>query len=275
MPVVPPPPSLEVAHLWNGVAYINDFMDQTTGTRNPAAHVKLTDIDVTVEAPDTVEAHQNRRGSYAYPTSVKSATWEYEGRLRAKTLADLRALEAGTRSAFRDRQTVGNMVLFGSPAWFFQARVMDLHIPKKMVGGPGLVWPFQLDFGLTLRLLDPRLYLLIPATGGGGAGAHTLVNDGYMDSDPTFTMAGFGGGDLIGANTTLGVTLKFLDLPAGDVVLQFSNRTLKVDGVDLTGKMDPTSTWWDENEQGLIAGAQSVTWNTAWSAVWFAPADAG
>lgn len=276
MPIVPPPPSLEVAHLWNGSAYLNDFMDQATGVRNPNAHVKLVDIAVTTETPDTIEPNQGRRGSYAYPTSVKSATWEYDGFLKSPTLDGLRTLEAGIRSAFRDRQTVGTMILEGNPAWFFSARVMDLDIPKKMVGGPDRLWPFQQAFGLTLRLLDPRLYLLIPAASGPHTGAATLVNDGYMDTDPTFTLPGFAGGDLTGTNSTLGVFLKFLDLPAGDVEIQFSKRLLTVDGTDLTARLDPSSTWWDENEQGLIAGSQSVTWGSAaWSAVWFSPADAG
>lgn len=272
MPITKAPPTIEAPHLWNGQAYLNDLDNQN-------GHVKIDDIGVESETPDTIEPNQGRRGSYAYPTSLKSVTWTYTGRLRAKTLADLRTLEGGIRSAFRDRQALGTMVLLGEEAsWFYTARIMDLEIPKAMKGGPHFVWPYQMDFQLTLRILDPRIYLLLPAGSGPNAGTATLVNDGTIDTDPTFTIPDHPGGDLTGTNATLGgVYLKFRDLPAGDVVIQFSKRLLTVDGVDRTALMDPDSTWWDENEQGLIAGAQSVTFGpgVTWSAVWFSATDAG
>lgn len=261
-------PGIEVAHYWNNAVYLNDWKT------SPRAHVRLTNISKARFVPEAHEPNQGRRGSYAYPTNVKSSVWTYTGEVLAKTLDELAVLRTALDSAFTNYSDMGIMYALGEVAWFYTARVQQIDIADEQTRGSSFRMPYSRSFSLSLLLLDPRAYTVLPGTHAQSAGNKDCYNAGSTDAPAVFTLNGFAGGDLTGQNNTLGKTLTFKGLPAGNVVVDCLEQKCTVNGVDYSHKESVDSNWWDENVECLRGGTNIIGWTAPWGATWFNAAEA-
>jgi hypothetical protein len=263
-------PGLEAPITVNGVA-LNARPWATTG------HVKLDRITGGYSLAE-IEDQRTTRGGEAgedpLPTTRIGRTIVYEARVRARTLAGLRQTHRALRQAVRERSAEQRFVLDGDPDWEFYARVMQCDSDDEQFTGNTHVWPFQRRVTLGLRLSDPRVYTVAEESTGAanGAGA-TVTNQGITDTLPRIELAAIAAGtDLI--VTRPGYTLRFDDLPAGAVVLNFKGRSVTVDGIDVSGHLNvAASNWWDENAEGIPPGAHVVSVDGGGWAIYWKHAD--
>lgn len=122
-------------------------------------------------------------------------------------------------------------------------------------------WAVQLIAG------DPRIYDDAEST---LAGSGAAVNAGNFPTEPSVTITGAANNPTI-TNVTTGEMLKVnVVMGAGDeLLIDFAQRTIKLNGVTAYGSMDLASVWWDlepGNNDITYAGGGAMTmrWRSAW-----------
>lgn len=182
-------------------------------------------------------------------TSPNGKTVGYNGEIRGATVADLRVVRTALVAAFADER-VGVMQMIPhedhpGPTAQFRARVLQLDPPDEQVSRQ-----FWRKFTLSLRMDDPRFYYPSEAVTETGNPA-VVTNPGSAPADPVITIAGASGT----VNVTDGThTLQLVNVPAGDLVLDFAARSAICDGMPCKINA-PYSDWWDTGVRGIEAGA--------------------
>ena len=267
MSVAEGPPGIEAPVLVNG------FTFNVRPWASPG-HVKIDRITGAFSLAEIEDAREDRGGEVGetpLPTTRRGRTIVYEMRVRAKTLSALRSTHRSLRAAVRERSAEQRFALLsGSPDWEFYGRVMQCDSDDEQFTGETHVWPFQRRVTLGVRLSDPRVYTTVEQSVSAANGAAgTIDNQGSTDTLPRIELAAVAAGtDLIISRA--GYTLRFNDLPAGAVVVDFRRRRATVDGVDISGLLDiAASNWWDETVEGIPPGAIAVTVDGGgWAAYW-------
>lgn len=259
------PPGIDVPHIWNSSFTLNDL--------SVKPHVKIDKITggySFADLDDDRDANTGRRGETPRPAYARGVTKVYECTVRAKTLQSMRNLATQVRGAFRDRNNEGQMLLNGADVdWFFNARVLDFSMDDEQFTGWTFVYPFQRKFTLSLRLSDARTYALPQvddhAAGHADGSAVVYTNEGDTDTDPTFTVATAAGATVTLENLSMATSngtarLRFTNLPAGTLTVNFKNRTATMqDGTDVMNKWDIAySQWWDELIEGMHSGNNNL-----------------
>jgi hypothetical protein len=246
-------------HTWNeltiGSAGVTDYpryhLDNITGLRDRP------------EAEDNREANTGRPGEAVYPSEIRGKTIVYEGRIIANdpvSAAVARtALLAATASSVPGTLTIGPPAARGGVEWIAFARVLTCVCDEKLTRSDNHPHPWQYDFVLSLRMHIPTFFVL-PAKTDTDAATVTVDNDGLAPSDfLVLTVEGVNG-DASVENTTLGKTLVFNDLPAGDLIVNFIDRTVRVGSTDVIRYLnDIDSDWWDEATPAIEPGTNTIT----------------
>lgn len=275
----------EATHQWNDGVVINDL------TVSPQAKLDGVDnLHGLPEAEDLRDSATGRDGEIPRRSVRRGKTIAYNGRVRAKTLAEMRQKMAAVSSAFLDL-TEGSMLVSPNPLYGlgvtrrFRARSLSFT-PGDEVFDPNDNWPFQHPFVVALRMSDARFYdpnQVIANTGaiaasvglappftppftlpapGQGAGAAIVTNPGNAPSDPVIDIYGPATNPLI-ENTTIGRILKFagISLDATTFIrVDFASRRILLQGSsDFRAKLDRgASDWWDAGVPGLPPGDSNV-----------------
>jgi hypothetical protein len=262
------PPGLEAVHTWNGGIALN------TQPALPRIKIdRLTGFHSLPDADDNNAPFTARRGIRVYPGYERAKTITYEGRIFGRSLEELRRQTNIMRASFRDRSGEYEMRL--APAdgthWFYVARVMSLNIDDEQTQGP-FFRPWQREFQLDLRQSDPRFYVdALIDTGALAAGSHSVAVDGLADTDPVISVlipsgtpdVTLSNGSVLASNG-LAARLRFLDMPAGVLQVDFRNRRATISGQDVSAALDfDYSSWWDENIPGLIPGNNALSMSGA------------
>lgn len=247
-------------------------------------------------APDADEPEADtpagRRGEVPFPRTSRGKTLTYNLRLiedEDGTYGDLTADLSDYLAVFQDRSSIGLLVVQPWEAfddvppdeweiWATFARVLAFDADELVAYGPGRQpSPWIRDPILSLRQLD-GLWIWANESGAfltpmifdvpSGSGVD-VTNSGNAPTPPTVTVYDVNSGeDLhIGRNLDPSGTLDlwFRD-PVGlaggtteDVVVDFPNRKVFVNGTDVTESYDAAaSSWWDEFVEGIPPGTHTV-----------------
>jgi phage-related protein len=259
---------LEFPHVWAGGVTLNDR------AASPRARVgRITGWGSLAEMDDNRQTFTGRRGEIPLPSDVKGKTITYEGNVQAKTLAGLRTMERALRAGFRNRSDEQAMTIAGTR--YFMARCISLEIDEEQTTGMQSVWPYDRTLTIGLRLSDARIYAVGQTDSIDHADGESVVltTAGEADTDPWFNIT-TAGGTVTLYSGVLDKNLRFVGLPAGALHIDFKYRTVTVDGVDASGKLDVAfSDWWGENVPGLVPGDNNVgvtggTWAASWRDAW-------
>jgi hypothetical protein len=259
----------EGIHNWRGLIDIN------TQTGLPRIEVdRFTGLHALPEADDDRAPAVGRIGEIVYPSQPRGKTITYEGRILGRTLHDLRSTSASLRTACADRSTEGVMTVrphptIGGVQTYYSARVLALELDddQSPYSPDALPTPYQRGFVLTLRMSDPRHYLVGAAHYAAvSASSVGVTNQGNAPTEPVFIVNGPISDDLVFERLDNPDYRKLLfdsvTLASGQQLrLDFKNRTLRrvSDGTDYMGKLViATSNWWDESIPGLMPGNTGV-----------------
>lgn len=270
MPLVPSvqfgPPGLEGRHQWlSAVAGLSAMLNDLAAV--PRIKVdKIPGFYSAADAEDNRQAKTGRRGDLVLPSYTRGKTITYEGRVQARSLIECREVAAGLRGAVAERNLEGTMEItyhpdYATGVWHYEARVIafdedeEFTAPRTHPKGP-----WQHRFVLSLRMSDDRFYFTTPViVPSQAAGGFSVTHGGNADADPTITAVVAAGATATFSNNQVLVAgvaarLRFVGLPAGDLVLNFNQRTATINGVDAMGYFDESySTWWNEGVVGLRA----------------------
>lgn len=288
MPFVVSPPALDLAaaiwgkegrHTWDDAITLGD-----TGEWPNATIDVLTGLADLADAEDIRGVATGRGGEVAYRSVRRGKTVSYEGRLRATSRNELRAMQAAARAAFADEATEKQMVVtppdFALPdgdTFLYTARALAFTSPDAEVSPFRRSRGHERPYALTVRMSDPRHYtatlnqetdptapLLVTCDAGGNAPsdpqitlrlrkASTAANT--LTSMPGFLLSRTAVGDETAAPflyvpLSLGYTDEY-------VVVDFAARRVFIRttaGVEAELPYDESSTWWDADVPGLAAG---------------------
>jgi hypothetical protein len=259
------PPGLEVVHQWRGFN-LND-----NSVRPARCRLKrITGMHSLGVSDDNREPNTGRPGETPLPSWLRSKDVVYEGAVESKTLDGLRVMQTAMRAAFRDRNAEYSMALVGSVGWTFMARCVAFDSDDEQTTGGESVWPFQRAFSIGLRLSDPRYYVAGSHVAGAASGATAVLhNAGNAATDPLIACVQDGGTvDMWSA--TNGQHVRFEDLPAGTLSVNFASREAFVGGTEVSGKLKVSASgWWDELVEGLVPGDNTVGVDGGdWTATW-------
>lgn len=278
---------LEAKHVWDGAFTIND--------RVPWPRYKLRRITGLHDLPDIEDARATataRLGEVPLAAFRRGKTITYEGNVEARDLATLRTATTDLLGAFAQFDE-RKMVITPDPAYaagtrFFLARPLTLAVADE-VKGP---FPHRRQFGLALRLSDPRIYdsAQVDQTSAGTApstgtpppfttpieitspaeleGTLTVTNAGNAPTDAIIELHGPAYNPEVW-NTTISKVLRFYNvyLAAGNFLrIDFQRRTVKLNGTDdYRIKLHlPLSDWWDAGVPTLIPGANELHYRAVW-----------
>lgn len=282
---------IEARHSWNnpfagGGAIVLNQLDWENAAGSGIRQRVLPDLKVDrisgifdlPEIEDVREPLPGRIGELAYAALQRGKSDIYEGRIRARTLRELRQRGRAMKGAFAGT-TEGTMTVAPHPdqgvaAWHYRARVMQFTCPdEQLFDRNHLPTPWIRPWVLTLRQSDPRYYIptikRYPSADplvwtNNGLFIDPVVNDGNAPTDPIFELKGLIAGTVEVQNVSLGHTLRFdnVNVPVGQRML-IDFRTRKAINTttleDLVPKLRPDlSTWWDETVIGLQPGGQRV-----------------
>lgn len=256
------PRGLEATHIWepgDGTASL------TMNLLSAVPRIKFDAMPGFRSLPDAEDNRSPltaRAGEITYPSLVRGKTWTVEGRLQARSMDELRALEYAMMGAFGERDLLGNWhsVPVGDGSfWTCSARVLQYE--PQTVFDASLRHPrgpHQISFLLGMRMSDPRFYWSVQQTAT-HASAVVALNEGRAPTDPIITVEDVGD-TVIVANDTTGKTLHFNGINvAGDLVINFLERTASIGVVDAAPYLDPyLSDWWDRSQAGIVPGANGI-----------------
>lgn len=280
-----PVPKLEAQHVWGG--------GLTLGNASAHPWFELARVDglgSLGEREDNRESATARALEIARRSLRRGKTVVYTGLIKARSAQELRLGEDLLQGAFREtaetRMDIVPPAWFGGPSFFYYAGAMAADVVDEQTFAPQhLPSPWVRPFVVALRMSDPRVYrewqvaptvgrfapegLTLPVTlpvtipAGSVVGSPqsaglpsqvAVVND-TAPTEPLIDVPGPLQG-LWAYNDTLGVQLLMPSLvaPAGAVTrVDFSQRMVTVNGIEVLGVVDPSSTWWDV-AAGLATG---------------------
>jgi hypothetical protein len=173
---------------------------------------------------------------------------------------------------------------YGSIGHYFHAATLaldGLDDDQTNYSPQSLPTPWQRDFTLSIRLSDPRMYVIddLAGTGFTSGSTHTLDVGGNAPTDPVISGTLDGVDHFTVENLSLPVggahaKLFFDDLPVttGDVEIDFDSRVATIDGDDIGGFLTGfDSRWWDDDvPAGMNPGSNQIKatglddWGVAW-----------
>lgn len=271
-------PKIEAQHVWAGGVTLGD------PSAWPRFDLKKVDgLGSLGDREDNREAATARPVEIPRRSLRRGKTVVYAGLIKARSAQELRVGEDLLLAAFREpaetRMDIVPPAWFGGPSFFYFAGAMAADVMDEQTYAPQhLPSPWVRPFVVALRMSDPRVYrdwqiapavgrfapegLALPVTlpvtippgsvvigsrqAGGLPPQITVMNDS-APTEPLIDVPG----PLQGLwlyNDTLGLQLVMpnLNVGGGSVArVDFSQRVVRVDGTEVLGVVDPSSTWWD------------------------------
>lgn len=280
---------LEAKHVWYDGFVLNDLSVWMPSSAY-AKLQRITGWHSLPEADDNRDPLTGRIGEIVYRSFPRGKSVSYEGDIIAINAQQLRRFGNQMRSAFSDRSNEHTMQVvpdadYGSTIWEYNARTVSFDMDDEVtIDHLAVPTEYQQHFILTLRLSDPRYYLVGGASSVGpqAGGVHEIIdNAGTAPVDPTFTItvpSAAGGitiGNITQINPRTGANYRLFfnsGVPAGTLTVDFKARTASMgDGTDVLPLLNPTqSDWWDEDAVGLLPGNNelTVTGVTDWTVAW-------
>lgn len=283
MPTLPEsgPGGLSHNHLWNNVFSIN-----AKSLAMPRVILDPQDgITGLFDLPDTADPREKRTaaiGEQIYPDYPGGKTVVYKGELEAADEIALNTLRQQMRAAFAiNMSSEGFMQIipdaaFGDDVWSYLARplsgglTIDEGIHRSRFHPHGA---FARTFQLSLRMSDPRFYLLSAhqVFDANPAGTYITVPNYDAPADPLFTISLPTSGLTVTLRSNTVVTsasglarLRFGPFTgvSGTLVVDFreGGRSVTMAGIDVSQYIDSSySNWWDELIPGLAPGNNDIT----------------
>jgi hypothetical protein len=258
------PLGIEAEHHFNGL-----ILNRTA--LFPRYYIKkITNFHSLPEVEDVFTATRGRVGRTPFPVQNQGKTIVYEGLIQALTRESLRGARSAMVAAFADRWRARELRSVPDPAlaaggtaadgWFTYGRATDLTIDDEQAfAADASPSGWQRAFVLALHLYNPRWYLYDGSVEATGDSAVAIDNLGNAPTDPFITVPGVAGTVTVKRNSD-DAQLRFDDLPAGALQLNFHLRTATVDGADVSARLNAAqSDWWDEGVTGLNPGADTVS----------------
>lgn len=226
--------------------------------------VKVTGLRDRPDADDNRAPNTSRPGETPYPSLTRGKTVVYEGLLRAKTPQSLATLRTNFLAAtvsnepvsFNHAPPAGR----GGVEFTSFGRILGLSMDDEFAFSVNAMpSPWQCAFALTYRMHLPYFYENTPHTDTDTATV-IVYNGGTAPTEPTITVSHAAAANVIIVNETTGAVMSFVDLPGGNLIVDFVTRTAKVGTTSMINKLnDVTTTWWDEGAVGLTTGTQTIT----------------
>lgn len=280
-----PVPKLEAQHVWGGGLTLGD------PSAHPSFELKRVDgLGSLGEREDNREAATARALEIPRRSLRRGKTVVYTGLIKARSAQELRLGEDLLQAAFREtaetRMAIVPPAWFGGPSFSYFAGAMAADVVDEQTYAPQhLPSPWVRPFVVALRMSDPRVYrdwqlapvagrfapegLTMPVTLPVTVPAGSVVGSPFPvgtppqvavvnDSAPTEPLIDVPGPlqGLWAYNDTLGVQLLMPSLvaPVGAVTrVDFTQRMVMVNDVEVLGVVGPSSTWWDA-AAGLAPG---------------------
>ena len=230
----------------------------------------------------TEDKPSGRRGAFPHPRTSRDKTMVYDLQQQALTEDDLTASLAELAGAFADHSSEGILICtpwpgHGDDVWATYAQVSDysgdgeLLYTRRNIAWPRTEW--MADPQLSFDLRDGRWYwwnesgvLGQPMVYDDSDQAVLVDNNGQAPSDPLVTVAGVLDGDDVhlgrdAAGGDVGRSLWFRGCPAGDLVVDFAERTAVIGATDVTDLIDEAeSDWWDAGVDAIPPGTGTNVW---------------
>lgn len=280
--LAPGPWGIEGKHNWDATIVLGD---KSGWPGQPYAKVdRITGLASLGDAEDIRDLNAGGIGEIARRSSRRGKTVTYEGKLRARSRDQLRAMETAMRAAFADQQVEKEMVIappdFAMPdgeSYLFRARSLSLDIPDVETSPFGPALGHERPFALSLRASDPRIYsateqqadgdpLLVELTSGGTAPVDPVVTlrirKAAVASDSAVVVPGFFISRTAGPLETDPPFLLVADTffyADGYITFDFATRRAFMRRVSGTATVElpvsALSTWWDDGVDGLLGAA--------------------
>lgn len=230
----------------------------------PRYHIdKVTGLRDRPDAEDNRAPATGRRGEILYPSLIRARPIVIEGRVLGSDPVDLAtsvtSLLAATASTDEELLTISPPASRGGIAFVTACRVQTCVVSPDFAKGPNArPTPWQHEFVLSWRTTLP-IYGALPVKTASGS-SFNAVNNGNAPAELEITITASGGNITI-QNTTTGRILTFLAVPSGSFVVNFTNRTTTLGGVDVGARYldDLNSDWWNEDVPALQPGSNALT----------------
>lgn len=218
------------------------------------------------DADDNRQSRTARIGESPLPGLVRGKTITPEGRIQATSLQELRQQESLLQAALGERDLEGGWAAVPKPGlgddtfhWETRGRVLQLDVDDEFTyDANAQPTPWQKAFLLGIRLSDPRWTWTDTQLSAENASQVTVTNEGTAPAELVVTVGGASGTVTV-FNDTIGDQLRFVGLPAGDLVLDSAARTATIAGDDVLAYLDSfASTWWDRGRPALRRGANTI-----------------
>lgn len=282
------PSDLDAPHRWtggNGVSVLmNDWLNAAGTSFKDLPFIRFLTMPgfrSLPEAQDNRVQRTGRIGEAALIGATMGKTFTVNGVIVAATHQQLRQAERSLARALAERSREGTWRVeprednggITDAWWEARGRVLSYDPDGAPTRLRRAAAPFRWGFTFGIRLGDPRfLWTDIQDSGAPAAGAFTVTNQGDAPADPTLVIDVQAGETAIAvSNVTTGrqLVIPFGSALFGDgtVTVNFANRTITFltdggtpgsDDADLAALI-PFSYWWDENEPGLLPGANQLT----------------
>lgn len=205
------------------------------------------------DRPDRTTPKVDRIGENFRPVSPSGITRVLKGEIWAHDTDSLREMRTDLATAFAPTDSYGTMDLIPqvpmgdtSPTARFYAVTLYLDIPEEITS-----YEFRREFTLGLRQIDPRVYYLGLQVDETSIYPLTVTNPGSAPADPIIRVLGAADDVVVSDGTH---TLTFRNCPAGDLVIDFTDRSAKV-GSTPVELVVASSDWWDSQVEGIAGGA--------------------
>lgn len=229
---------------------------------------KITKMDGFRSRPDADDNRApstGRPGETVYPGETRGKTVVIEGIIQAKNVVDLELARGVFLTSVGPNEPTNMHHVAptdrGGVEFDSFVRVIDASIDEDFSYSPfSIPGPWQRNFHLTYRMHYPYFFETTDPHTATDTSALSCPNGGNAPTEPKFTITHTAGDDVTIMNTTTGKKLKFDNLPGGDLVITFIDRTVKIGATDVSNYLnDSLSTWWDEGAHGLTPGANAIT----------------
>lgn len=256
---------------WRGIVLGN--IDQL-----PRYHIdSVTGLRDRPDTEDNRAPATGRPGELLYDSLIRARPIVVEGRILGSSPVDLAQAVSALLSATADPAQTTLMIAplpsRGGVVFGTAARVQTCVISPTFDKGPNArPTPWQHDFVVSWRTTLP-IYGAYPVKTATHASTIDAFNAGTAPTDLALTIEVPTGNPTVTiTNTTTGRVLTFKLVPAGTLVINFADRTVILNNVNISARYldDLTSDWWNENVPGLQPGSNVLTLSggTSFSVTW-------
>jgi hypothetical protein len=278
------PLGLEASHVWHGGI---DGGNLTLNELSVFPRYRLTRIRGLFSAPEFEDEREPafaQSGEFAYPSLMRGKTAVYEGLIEANTLQEIRQMRSILVNGFSGQLSEGRVEIhphpdYGILVWEYNAKCTAVEVedvpPPHMNRLPTKE---VREFTVTLRLSDPRFYVLGTNDTGAQAAAFSITNTGLVPTDPLFVIdvnliAEDGFFTVVNESIEAQFTIVFPEgtPEAGKVYVDFKTRKLTYypDSAPATEQDIPMyfnnalTNWTDRGMPGLVVGLNALSWTSS------------